>query len=239
MLRVAVFELPARWGAPDEALADLDARLSAGPATDLVVVPEMALTGYVSDSGQFDLSAFAEPLDGPTSRAVSALARRHRTHLVTPLVLAEEGAVYNAVTVTAPDGAILTTYRKHHPWFPETWATAGPEPSPVFELGGMKLSLAVCFDVHFLEHGAPAILAAADLLIFTSAWVDDEDTRIPLLRALAQRFGISIANANWGPGIVDIRGMGGSCILDARGDAIASVVRGTMRADAVVVPRST
>ncbi|HVJ92684.1 MAG TPA: carbon-nitrogen hydrolase family protein [Labilithrix sp.] len=234
-MRVAVLELPARWGPPEPALEQVDRLLSEGRA-DLAIVPELALTGYVSPRGDFDVSPFAEPIDGPTTRAVTEMACRHDVHLVTPLVLEEGGHLYNAATVIGPNG-LVASYRKRHLWFPETWATPGPSSPSVFSIGSVKITMAICYDGHFLDEEAADALSRSDLLVFTSAWVDDENSRLPLLASVARRYGISVANANWGPGVVRIAGQGGSCVLDAMGRSVASVVRSPGRADAVLMPR--
>ena len=233
-MRVTVLELPASWGDPQAALAAVGSELERGPATDLVLLPEASLTGYVSEAGAFDLASFAEPIDGPTARAMAALARRHRVHLVAPLVLAEDGLHYNAMVGFDRDGAPSFTYRKRHPWFPETWAAAGPLPAPTVAIEGVRVTIAVCFDVHFLAEDAADALDAADLLLFPSAWVEEEDSRASMLGALARRHRIAVANANWGPGVVRIAGQGGSSILDAAGSVLARVTPRVMRADAVV-----
>jgi predicted amidohydrolase len=239
---VSVLELPARWGRIDDALDEVDELLSSSDTSvgrpDLAVLPEMSLVGYVSPHGDFDPTRFAEPIDGPTMGAVGALARRHAVHLVAPLVLSEGDCVYNASIALGPDGGVLATYRKRHPWFPETWATPGPLPPPLVRMGGLTVTLAICYDGHFLAEDSAEELSRADLLVFTSAWVDEEDSRVPLLRSLSRRFGVSVANANWGPGVVSIAGQGGSCILDGNAHVIASVQRGGRRADAVVRPRA-
>lgn len=237
MLRVSVLELPARWAGREAALREVDELLAHDPP-DLAVLPEMAFTGYVSPEGDFDLSRFAEPLDGPTVCAVSELCKARRVHLVAPLVLREDDRMYNAAVVLGPDGEVVTTYRKRHPWYPEQWATPGEQPPSTFDLGGLVVTLAICFDAHFLLEDAADVLARADLLVFTSAWVEEEDGRRPLLRFLARRFGVSIANANWGPGAVVVPGQGGSCVLDGQARVLASVTGGSRRADAVVRPRS-
>lgn len=235
VLRVTVLELPATWGDPQAALAAVDIELRRGPETDLVLLPEASLSGYVSATGTFDLAAFAEPIDGPTARAVAALARRHRVHLVAPLVL-DEGSSgrFNAMVGFDRDGARTFAYRKRHPWFPETWATAGELPAPTVAIEGVRVTIAVCFDVHFVAEDAADALDAADLLLFPSAWVEEEDSRATMLPALARRHRIAVANANWAPGLVRIAGQGGSSILDASGAVLASVTPRVMRADAVV-----
>jgi predicted amidohydrolase len=240
-MRVAVLELAASWGEPLRALDDVDAALGDGPATDLVLLPEASLTGYVSPDGDFDLTRFAEPLLGPTGRAIAAVAQRRGVVLVAPLVLRDAGACFNAMVAFDRRGEHLFTYRKRHPWFPERWATAGAAPAPRVVIDGVGVTIAVCYDVHFLAEASDA-LDASDLLLFPSAWVEDEDSRPAMLGALAARHHVAIANANWGAGVVQIAGQGGSSILGADGATLARAApaptpsgRRVARADAVVV----
>jgi predicted amidohydrolase len=220
-MRVTVLELPASWGTPARVLAEIDARLAIGPPTELVVVPEAAIHGYVSPGGDFDLTRFAEPIDGPTARACAAVAAARGVHLVSSLVLREGAAIYNAMTCFDPRGALAFVYRKRHPWFPETWATPGPLAPPVVTLAGRTLTIAVCYDVHFVADDAAAELAAADILLFPSAWVERPDTRADHLAGLARRFDLHVVNANWAAGVVEIPGQGGSCILGPDGTLLA------------------
>ncbi len=213
-MRVTVLELPASYAEPARVLADIDARLAAGPPTDLVVVPEAALHGYVSPRGDFDLTPFAEPIDGPTAQATAALARAHGVHLVGSLVLREGDALYNAMTCFDPHGALAFVYRKRHPWLPEAWATAGAAPPPLVEIAGLRVTMAVCFDLQFIPPDAAPELAAADLLLFPSAWVEPPpETRVARLAELAREFDLHVANANWAPGVVRVPGQGGSCVI--------------------------
>ena len=235
VLRVTVLELPATWGAAAAALRAVDDELRRGPATDLVLLPEASLSGYVSPDGDFDLTGFAEPPDGPTALAIGELARRHRTNLVAPLVLAEGADRFNAMVGFGRDGEPMFTYRKRHPWFPETWASAGPEAAPTVLVDGARVTIAVCFDVHFLEEDAAGALDAADLLLFPSAWVEEEDSRPVMLAEIARRHRIAIANANWAAGVVRVAGQGGSAIFGARGQVLARVASPrVIRADAMV-----
>ncbi|MBC7976464.1 MAG: carbon-nitrogen hydrolase family protein [Myxococcales bacterium] len=214
---VTVLELPATWGASTRVLDEVSRRLAAGPATDLVLLPEAAIHGYVSPAGDFDLTRYAEPIDGATAQRCAALARAHAIHLVAPLVLREADALYNAMACFDPGGALAFVYRKRHPWIPETWATPGPTAPPVVELAGRRVTIAICYDVHFLPDDAHDELAQAEVLLFPSAWVEHPDTRADHLAELAQRFGLHVVNANWAPGVVRIAGQGGSCIIGPDG----------------------
>lgn len=236
MTTFVALELPARFGDVRGSLARLDAALAAaradaarvGERVDVAVAPEACLTGYVSPGGDFDLARFAEPAGGPTERALAALAGAHSLTLVAPLVERDGARVFNACAAFGPDGAALARYRKRHPWIPETWASPGDLPYPLFAAGGLRATIAICFDAHFLEDEAAEALSAADVLLFPSAWVDDagDDARAAIFTRLARRFGVAIVNANWGPGDVRVRGQGGSRIVGADGRA-----QGTRSAD--------
>jgi predicted amidohydrolase len=247
VLRVTVLELPATWGDPAGALAVVDAELDRGPETDLVLLPEASLTGYVSSRGDFDLTPFAEPEGGPTARAIADLARRRRVNLVAPLVLCEgeDGGdgdksagkrCLNAMVAFDRRGEPLFVYRKRHPWIPETWATAGTEPAPVVDIEGMQVTIAVCYDLHFLDEDAADALRRADVLLFPSAWVESPDSRPAHLIELAMRYRVAVVNANWAPGVVRVPGQGNSLIISARGDVLAHVGPRARRADALIEP---
>jgi predicted amidohydrolase len=229
-VRVAVLELPARWGDAARSFDDVEARLARGPEADLVLLPELALTGYVSPAGDFDVTPFAEPLDGATAERLRALAQQHRLHLVGPLVELDGPRRYNAVVGFAPDGSRFLHYRKRHPWLPERWAAPGRLAHPLVEIGGLRVTIAICYDIHFLAAEAQRQLEAADLLLFPSAWVEvDDDSRPALFAGLRRRFGVAIANANWGPGEPRVPGQGSS--------TLAGVAALAGRADAVISPK--
>jgi 5-aminopentanamidase len=241
-MRLAVLELPASFDRQSEREGDIERLLAEGPPCDLALVGEATLTGYVSPSGDFDLSRFAEPLDGPTLARGRSLARRHRTSLGLPLVeLGPDGLLYNCYALLDASGELVNRYRKRHPWYPETWATPGDEPFERIDLCGISLAVAICFDLHFLTREAAPLLSSADLLVFPSAWVDDEepDARAELLGALERRFGLAIANPNWGPGSPSVRGQGNSRILrPGQPPIVAASARDTaVRIDAELAPR--
>jgi len=233
-VRFTAFELAAAWGDPLARLAQIAPRLI---DTDVALLPEQALSGYVSPTGDFDCTRFAEPLDGPVGTACAALARERSFHLVAPLVLREGTAIFNAMACWGPDGAPVFVYRKRHPWFPETWATPGPSPAPVVAIGGVRVTIAICYDVHFLDDASgrtPASsaaegqcggidLAPADVLLFPSAWVEEPDGRRARLQELARHHGVAVVNANWAAGVVRVPGQGGSCVVRADGTLAAGL----------------
>ena len=226
-MRVAALELPARFYRVAENLELVGSLLARG-SCDLALMPEASLTGYVSPERDFDLTRFAEPRDGPTAHALAELAKKHGTHLVGPLIEREGDRVYNAMIGFDRKGREFIHYRKRHPWYPETWATPGDGPHPVVIALGVRVTIAICFDIQFASE-----LPAADLLLFPSAWVDDRaaDSRAEIL----SKVGMAVVNANWGVGEPRVPGQGGSRILDGTGGLhVMAASAGRIDADCVV-----
>ncbi len=235
-MRLTVLQLSAAWNQHEQVLGRIDALLAGGPATDLVLLPEAALSGYVSPDLDFDLTARAESELGATFHALAALATRHRTAIVGPVVMRRDQKVYNAMIGIDAAGAHSFTYAKRHPWHPEAWASAGAGAMPVVQLAGRKLTIAICYDIQFVDDDPQDALRAADLLLFPSAWVDSDSTRLALLSALARRFQLWIANANWSAGDVVIDGQEESCIIAPSGKIVANAGLGERRIDARLPP---
>lgn len=231
MTRITLLELPARHGAVEAQLALADELLSRAPPGELVLLPELALTGYVSATGDFDVSPLAEALDGPTVKALGALAQRHRCRVVGPLVERAGAHCFNALVGLTADGGRWLHYRKRHPWMPETWASPGDLPMPTGEWRGLTVTAAVCFDAQFLAEEAGEVLSRADLLLFSSAWVEEVDSRPELLGGLARRFDVAIVNANWGPGRPRVPGQGRSMAVSRSGQVVAQTKPGQRRLD--------
>ncbi|MBK7857275.1 MAG: carbon-nitrogen hydrolase family protein [Archangiaceae bacterium] len=215
-MRVTVLELPARFGAVDAAFREVELLLATAPPGDLVLLPEAALTGYLPDP-----SGLAEKADGPTAQRLQTLAKKHHTVVVGPLIEREKGHVYNAAV--APG---LFHYRKQHPWYVEQWATAGTAPMPSVRIAGLRVTLCICFDIHFLPK------LDADVLLFPSAWVDDEgDARATLLPEVARTHQVAVVNANWGLGRPRVNGQGGSMVVSREGEILARLDGGARRLD--------
>lgn len=220
-LRLGIAQLPARHGDAAGQLARLELLLGEHRA-DLVVLPELALSGYVSPRGNFDLTAFAEPLEGETAQTLAKLARQYGVGLAGSLVERDGPCFYNSYLLFDREGRRIGHWRKRHPWYPEAWATPGNIGTPLVSFEGVQVCAGICFDLHFIEQEAWDALQAADLLLFPSAWVEERDSRNDRLTALARRHGIAVANANWGAGAPFVPSQGLSMIFDGQGNRLAA-----------------
>ncbi|MBL8911176.1 MAG: carbon-nitrogen hydrolase family protein [Archangium sp.] len=229
-MRLTAVQLPAKFGAMADQLRATEAILEGGPKTDLILFNEAAFTGYVSIKGDFSLTHLAEPLiGGKAHEALTHFARRFDALVVGPVIEQADGRCFNSLLAVKPDGGTLFHYRKRHPWMPETWATAGDTPFPLVEWRGKKLTAAICFDVHFLAETAERELTAADVLLFSSAWVDDDsgDSRPGHFASLR----LPVLNANWGVGRPKLPGQGGSMFVSRSGEIVKRLEGAAARLD--------
>ncbi|HEY3315517.1 MAG TPA: nitrilase-related carbon-nitrogen hydrolase [Bacillota bacterium] len=199
----------------------------------LVVLPEMATTGYVF-TGREEIKDLVEPLPGPTTKFLAGLAARHRVHLVAGLAEVDPTTdfYYNSAVLVGPDGGLAGRYRKLHSFINETaWAKdgdLGPIVIPT-ELG--RIGLLICNDANFFEAARLEALAGADLIAFPTNWLGPAPSRKWRARALEN--GVYLVSANrWGTER-GARFAGGSCVIDPLGGLVG--VRET--GDGVVLGR--
>lgn len=80
--------------------------------TDIIVFPELSLTGYVLDN---DARTLAEDADGGSIRAMCEIAKKNSVALIFGFIEKNAlGKPYNSVAVISKTGELITTYRKHH-----------------------------------------------------------------------------------------------------------------------------
>ncbi|MCP2166823.1 nitrilase family protein [Goodfellowiella coeruleoviolacea] len=173
-VRVAVVQFGPQVGlANRERNAEHALRLAGAAVADgatLVVLPELATTGFAF-TDRAEAYAHAEPVpDGPTVTAWADFARRHGVHLAGGLVERDGVRLYNTAVLVGPDGYV-GRYRKAHLWDREKlWFTPGDVGFPVFDTTIGRIGMLICWDIWFPE--VPRLLAAqgADIICAPSNW---------------------------------------------------------------------
>ncbi|MFZ5817901.1 MAG: nitrilase-related carbon-nitrogen hydrolase [Bacillota bacterium] len=216
----AVVQYEPRFGEKAHNLAQL-LRLTeeaARAGARLVVLPEMAATGYCFRSRE-EIAPFVEPVPGgPTLEALGALAARWNLHVVVglPEVEPATGVYYNTAALIGPKG-FIGKYRKLHSYIDETrWARDGDLGMPVFETEIGRIAIQICMDADYFEPARLAAVAGADLIAFPTNWLGKES----IWYARAAENGLYMLCANrWG----EERGArfcGNSAIIDPEGRAL-------------------
>jgi len=142
--------------------------LSRHVAADLVVFPELFLTGYTTRS----LGELALDLGGSEVGEMSRLAREHDAAVVFGMPERVPGGVANSAVFVNRRGEVAGSYRKAQLFGEERGAFVAGDELLVVEFDGIKAGLLVCFDVEFPEVARSLALAGADLLVTISANMD-------------------------------------------------------------------
>src|SRR5437667_2736211 len=85
---------------------------------DLLVFPELALTGYFFISPE-EAKKYAEPIDGAIVRSIKALAKEKNIAIVTGFLESDNGVLYNSAIAIDCHGELAGHYRKVHLFYYE------------------------------------------------------------------------------------------------------------------------
>lgn len=227
---VACIQFEPVIGQPDRNLAAMEARIrtAAAAGADLVVLPELADSGYVFET-QEEIAALARPIPaGESAQRLCALAAELGIHIVSGLAEAAEGTFYNSALICGPDGP-LGTYRKLHLWGRENlFFKPGNLGLPVFSTPLGRIGVAICYDGWFPETFRILAAQGAEIVCVPTNWVPmpEQDPEAEAMsnilhKAAAHSNGIYVACADR---VGVERGqpfIGQSLILDATGWPLA------------------
>jgi len=194
----------------------------------MVVLPELANTGYVFRTRK-EARALAEYVpDGPTIRAWEAVAKEHGIFVAAGITEKEEDKLYNTGAFFGPDGYI-GKYRKLHLWYKEKlFFEPGDIGLPIFNTDFGRAAMMICYDMWFPEVPRIYAIQGADVLLNMTNWVasaesrpEEEKVTVAVCMANSNMNAVFIASADR---IGVERGqpfLGCSCITDPSGVALA------------------
>ena len=167
-MKIALLQYPIEWANPQANIGLLDERLRAiAGRADMAVVPEMFSTGFCTDRpGLAD-----EWGSGETSRALQHMADSYNIAIVGSMMATEHGKLYNRGFMFRPNDTPLH-YDKHHLYKSGGEAdffTAGNQRA-VWEFRGVKIRLAVCYDLRFPVWLRQDKHDMYDILICVACW---------------------------------------------------------------------
>jgi predicted amidohydrolase len=174
------------------------AEQAAQGGADLLVCPEMFLTGY--NIGATAVRQFAQHARGGDARAVADIARRHAIAVLYGYPeLGEDGAIYNAAQWISSEGECCLNYRKTHLFgtLDKTQFSPGQPTTGLVDLKGWRIGVLICYDVEFPENTRRLARAGADLIAVPTANMADFDfvsTSVVPVRAYENQTYVAYAN---------------------------------------------
>ncbi len=203
------------WASPNENRQHLQEMLETAPQADLYVLAEMWSTGFATKP-----EGVAEP-DGASLEWMRQMARKRNAAIAGSIAVEEGGKFYNRLYFVKPDGEV-EHYDKHHLF------TYGGEDKQftrgnhrvVVEWQGVRLLLAVCYDLRFPVWSRN--LGDYDALLYVASWPTSRvEAWRALLRARAienQCYVVAVNRVGSDPNCTYC---GGSAIIDPYGHTIA------------------
>jgi len=167
-----------RMGADPEAnfaAAMEHVRAAAKQGAQVICLPELFRAQYFCQREDIRLFYLAEPIPGPSTKALGDLARELRVAIVASLFERRAAGLYHntAVTVNA-DGAIVSVYRKMHIpddplYYEKFYFTPGDLGFQAVDTAFGRVGTLVCWDQWFPEGARLTALQGAELLFYPTA----------------------------------------------------------------------
>ncbi len=197
---------------------------------ELVIFPELSLTGYVVRDEVYEL---AEKIPGPSTKTMEKLAKEIGMHIIfgmPELSGKTEATVYNSAVLIGPQG-FIGKYRKihlpTHSVFEEKRYFRPGYNVDAFETKLGKIGLIICYDIFFPEISRLVRLKGAKLIVCISASPAVRRTffeTLTVARALENASFLAYVNLM---GIEDgLQFWGGSRLIGPNGNLIAKLAYG-------------
>ncbi|HET7717672.1 MAG TPA: carbon-nitrogen hydrolase family protein [Bauldia sp.] len=159
-----------RYPKPQDTLALGLSLLDAAGAqgADLALLPEGFMAAGLP---AVQIPDIAEPLGGPSFRAVAERAKRYGMYIVAGFYAEVGGTISNLAALIDRNGELVGTYSKQRPTEGEIDNGVMPgTAAPVFETDFGRVALAICFDLNWPDLWAEYARKGAEIVCWISAY---------------------------------------------------------------------
>ncbi len=165
-----------------------------GCKADLIVLPELAISGYLS-ANQKEMESLSAPAkSGRIADFFRNLSARENSSIVSGFLEKDANSFYNSQMFVQPNGKI-EIYRKTHLFFDEKeLLKPGNTGFNVFEFNGTKLGLMICFDWIFPESARTLALKGAEIICHSANLVLPFCQKAMITRSIENRVFTITAN---------------------------------------------
>ncbi|MFD3548001.1 carbon-nitrogen hydrolase family protein [Streptomyces sp. NPDC058655] len=191
-----------------------------GEGAELVVFPELTLTGYELEALAADPRLWTDPEDDPR---LDPLRSAGIATAVNVALRGDGPRPAIATLVHDADGAHVTTYAKQHLFRHEQAVFAAGREDGRFELGGIRFSLGVCYDNHFSGLTGRAAADGCRVHLAGSLYGTGEGVRerATVHPGIAREHGLYVALANHVGAAGPWTGCGGAAFWAPGGEILA------------------
>jgi N-carbamoylputrescine amidase len=165
----------------DKAIAGI--KDAAAKGANIVCLQELFTSLYFCDVEDYENFKLAEPIPGPSTDTLSAVAKEAGVVVIASLFEKRaQGLYHNTTAVLDADGTYLGKYRKMHipddpAYFEKFYFTPGDLGYKVFETKYGKIGVLICWDQWYPEASRLTALMGAEILFYPTAigWATSQD----------------------------------------------------------------
>ncbi len=216
-LRVTLCQFDMEWCQTAANLARAESFIARAEG-DIVVLPEMFATGFVTDS-----TAIAQGMSGEIVGWMRSVAAKYGRAIVGTAIIEEQGRFYNRALFAKPSGEIIHSDKRHlfSIGGEAQYLTAGRE-RVVVEYGGLRWLLLTCYDLRFPVWSRNR--GDYDVILYPASWpASRRNAWQTLLRARAIENEAYVIGANRTGSDPATRYVGDSAIVGFGGETLAEI----------------
>jgi len=197
-LKTGYLQFKPAFGNPESNISRIE-KLVSGKEFDLLVMPELANSGYLFTSRD-ELEKLSETIpDGIFCSSLKKMCKARECFIVAGICEKHDGKYYNSSVLVRPDGEIFT-YRKIQLFFEEKlWFEPGNFPIETYEIKSsrfkpVRIGMMICFDWIFPEVTRTIALRGAKIICHPANLVMTYCQDAMVTRALENRVFTITAN---------------------------------------------
>jgi N-carbamoylputrescine amidase len=158
-------------------------REAAAKGAEIVCLQELFTSLYFCDLEDYENFKLAEPIPGPSSEALSQLAKELNVVIIASLFEKRtQGIYHNTTAVLDADGTYLGKYRKMHipddpAYYEKFYFTPGDLGYKIFKTKYATIGVLICWDQWYPEAARITSLMGAEILFYPTAigWATSQD----------------------------------------------------------------
>jgi predicted amidohydrolase len=216
-INAGIFQYKMRDERPSKRIERLEAQLQKNDALDLILCPELFLSGY----GSFDkIKEYCEARTGEYASQISLLAKKYSTAIVYGYPEIDKDNLFNSAQYFDNQGLSLVNHRKKMlpPTANESKIFKPGSANSIITIYGIKAAIVICYELEFPEIVRKLALQGVELIIAptgqSSHW---PAAALYNCRARAFENGIYVIYANSTGNLNGINFMGESKIIGPDG----------------------
>jgi len=231
-LKIGLVQYSPVWENKSESIERIKGLISKISEIDLLVFPEMTLTGFTMKSDHF-----SEEIEGASHHFFSSFAKEKKSAIMYGAIEKGKRKNFNTLVHLNNQGKIIATYRKIHPfsYSKENVFFGKGKKTVITKVKGIKIGLSICYDLRFPELYRFYAKEKVHLIIDIANW---PDTRIEhwrtLLKARAIENQCYIVGVNRVGDDPKLHYNGFSSLFDPMGKEIAAVENDEMIIEAEI-----